>query len=128
MIAYGPADATATPSSLASLKSRMVQAVLVKRSGCECCYVNALATMLTSSVALACIAHCVMYLAVGLMASERRTGISFTRVCGSFHPLPLLYPPGERSEWRGIYCDACCLSFCAQSINRLRRHRCTRHR
>ena len=41
----------------------------------------------------------------------------------------LLYPPSERSERRDIVMlDSVCPSFCHQSINRLRRHRCTRRR
>ena len=41
-------------------------------------------------------------------------------------PVRLLYPPSERSEWRGYTVMlSVLLSFCAQSINRLRHHRCT---
>jgi len=40
-----------------------------------------------------------------------------------------LYPASERSERRdNVMLDSVCPSFCHQSINRLRRHRCTRRR
>jgi len=55
MICYGPADATATPSSLASLKSRMVlsflcQVLLEERLSDMCLFGALQATWATTAV------------------------------------------------------------------------------